>query len=80
MRVFKRNYRDKPNNSRQSSKWYIEFNDHNEKECRWPITTDKAHTYEFGRKVNELVKNRIHGEQPDAELQTWLEGLPTKMW
>jgi len=80
MRVFKQTYKDKTTGEKKkTSKWYIEFRDHNQIVRRWPTFTDKARAAELGRKIGMLVSCRISGDRPDQALAAWLETLTTKL-
>ena len=77
-RLFKATYRDRKGRSRESSKWYAEFRDHNETIRRVPTFTSKAAAGEFARNVEKLVGfHRASGGQMDPNLGPWLETLPT---
>ena len=77
-RLFKATYRDRKGRSRESSKWYAEFRDHNETIRRMPTFTSKAAAGEFARNVEKLVGfHRASGGQMDPDLGPWLETLPT---
>ena len=77
-RLFKATYKDRKGQKRQSSKWYVEFRDHNDCVRRLPAFTDKAATSEFGRKIDKLVSfHRASGGQLDPDLVEWLETLPS---
>ena len=77
MRIFKQSYRDKKTGElKKTSKWYIEFRDHEQTIRRWPAFTDKARSNELGRKLTMLVQCRISGDQPDVGLNAWLETIP----
>lgn len=78
MRVFRTTYKTKDGESKQASKWYVEFRDHLDTVRRLPAFTDKRQSEELGRKIEKLVACRANGESPDKQLGRWLEALPDK--
>jgi integrase len=79
MRVFKATYKDRKGKARESSKWYVEFKDHNEAVRRLPAFTDRGESERLGRNLEELVACRINGERPDKELRKRLSLLPSRL-
>ncbi len=79
MRTFKATYKDRKGRRRESSKWYVEFQDHNETTRRLPAFSDRQQSERFGRNVEELVACRLNGEKPDKELRKRLALLPAKL-
>lgn len=79
MRLFKATYRDRHGKIRESSKWYVEFNDHTSHVRRLPAFKDKRASEEFGRKLEALVALRVAGQRPDGELGRWLETLSARL-
>lgn len=79
MRVFKATYKDRKGKARESSKWYVEFRDHNETVRRLPAFTDRGESERLGRNLEELVACRINGERPDKELRKRLSLLPSNL-
>eukprot|EP00913_Durusdinium_trenchii_P010915 g10244.t1 len=73
VRVFKQKYRDRKGILRESSKWYVEFVDHNETTRRLPGFTDKKATAELGRKLEALAAVRMNGDTVPADLAKWLQ-------
>lgn len=78
MRVFRTTYNDRNGKRRTATKWYVELRDHREQLRRIPAFADKRASAEFGRKLERVVAARIAGDEPDAALTRWLEGLPAK--
>jgi integrase len=79
MRVYKTTYRDRAGRTRETSKWYVEFSDHQETTRRLPGFTDKAATMELGRKLVKLAAVRGAHDTPGAELMRWFESMPPSM-
>lgn len=79
MRVFKATYKDRKGKSRESSKWYVEFRDHNETVRRLPLFSDRKQTETAGRNIEKLVAAKINRDAPDKDLNRWLEALPKKV-
>ena len=73
MRVFKQKYRDRKGKLRESSKWYVEFVDHNEIARRLPGFTDKKATIELGRKIETLAAVRMNRDPVPSDLAKWLQ-------
>ena len=60
--------------------WVIEFTDHAEVKRRVGSgMQDKRQGLALGRQVMRLVGCKVSGEQPDAALTRWIEGLPRKL-
>src|ERR1700693_5132429 len=79
MRVFRTTYKDKQGKSREASKWYVEFRDHNETVRRLPAFTSKAASEEMGRNLVKLVEyHKGTGGQTDPALSRWLNDLPQR--
>ena len=78
MRVFQSSYRDRAGNRRKTRTWYVEIRDVRGDVRRITGFRDKRATLEMGRKLARLVPLRISGEQPEASIVRWLEGLPAK--
>lgn len=77
--VFKRTYR-KPNDKlAETANWYADVALPSGGFLRLPGFVDKAATEELGRKVQRLASLRVAGEQPDAAMIRWLDGLPGKL-
>jgi integrase len=79
MRVFRTSYKDKNGNKRTAQKWYIELRDHLAIVRRLPAFTDKAQSEALGRQIERLVRFKIAGETPDAQLSHWLEQIPERL-
>ena len=77
MRVFKQKYTDRKDQTRESSKWYVEFKDHNEIRRRLPGFTDRGATKEIGRRIEKLVALQTMKQPDDSDTTAWLESLPT---
>lgn len=77
MRILKPSYRDRQGTLRKTSKWYIEFRDHNEATHRISAFTSKSASEELGRNIERLVSyHEATGGQADPSLQRWLAELP----
>jgi len=79
MRVFRTSYKDKDGIKRTAQKWYIELRDHLAIVRRLPAFTDKAQSEALGRQIERLVRFKIAGETPDAQLSRWLEQIPDRL-
>lgn len=76
MRVFRDSYKTKDGERRSLAKWKAEFTDHLGTRRRITAFTDKKASEALGRRLERLVGLKVAGEQPDAEMRRWLEGLP----
>ncbi len=77
MRLLKPTYRNRDGKLNETSKWYIEFRDHNEVQHRIAAFTSRPATEELARNLNRLVAFfRASGGQTDPSLQEWLRHLP----
>ena len=76
MRVFRQKYKDRNGETKESSKWYIQFTDQNADTKRIAGFTDKGATVELGRKVRRMVSICVAQDPPPADLIKWIEGLP----
>jgi integrase len=79
MRVFKSSYRDRHGATQATSKWYVEFRDHNEVLRRYPAFTNRAQSEDLGRKLERLVVTRVTGEAPDLAQTRWVESMPSAL-
>src|SRR6188472_416415 len=79
MRVFKQKYTDRKGQTRESSKWYVEFVDHSEIRRRLPGFTDRKPTEELGRKVLRLVEARSIHQPAEPQLTRWVETMPATL-
>ena len=79
MRVYRTYYKDKDGKKKQVKKWWIETRDHLNVIRRFPAFTDKRQSEALARQIVKLANSRVAGEQPDAELSRWLEGIPDKL-
>ncbi len=79
MRVFRQRYTDRAGKTRESSKWYVEFKDADERLRRLPGFTDKAATVELGKRVERLVGFRVMRDELSPELARWLETIPNDL-
>ena len=77
--VYKRTYRNRQGEATETTRWYVEFADHTGVYQRLPAFADRRASDELGRKLDRLAGLRASGEQPDATLLKWLEGLPGKL-
>jgi len=75
MRIFKPNYKDKGGKKKRTTKWYIDFSDHNQLRHKIPAFTDKRISEAFGRNIESLVNCRLSGLEPDVKLNQWIETL-----
>jgi len=79
MRVYKAKYKDREGKKKKSTKWYIDFFDHNKLRHKIPAFADKRLSEGLGRNIESLVNCRISGLEPDAKLNQWLETLPDSL-
>ncbi len=79
MRLYKESYTDKNGQRCKSSKWYIDLRDHHSRRRRMPAFTEKRASHALMNNVAALVSCKIAGQRPDAELQRWLEAVPTTL-
>lgn len=61
------------------SKYWIELRDHLGKVRRFAGLTDKKQTELLGQQIQRLINSKVAGEQPDAHLTKWLEGVPPRL-
>jgi integrase len=78
MRIYKPTYTDKNKKSAQVKKWWIELSFRGIAR-RFPACTDKQASEFFGRQIERLMNFRDAGEQPNAQLTSWLEQIPAKL-
>jgi integrase/recombinase XerD len=77
MRLFRSTYRTRSGKAAKTSKWYVEFRDHNEDIRRLAAFSSKAASDEFGRNIERLVAyHRASGGQIEPSLEQWLVNLP----
>jgi len=76
MRVFKTTYTGKSGKLCEAKKWYLDFTDHLQIRRRFPGFTDKRQTEALGRQIEQLIRYKTAGEQPDKQLSRWLENIP----
>ena len=80
MRSFRPTYRSKKTGEvREVRKWMVELRDHQGIVRRFSAFTDKGQSEALGRQVQRLVNTKVAGEQPDAQLSRWMEGIPSKL-
>ena len=79
MRVYKATYKDRNGKQRKTTRWYLDFTDHNQLRHKIPAFADKRLSEAFGRNIEALVNCRIAGLQPDAKLNQWIETVPDKL-
>ena len=79
MRIFRQQYKDRNGETKESSKWYVQFKDQHEATKRIAGFTDKGSTAELGRKVCRLVSIRVAHDPLPAELIRWVEELPATL-
>ncbi len=79
MRIFKPHYNAQDGTSRQTSKWYVEFRDHNESLRRLSAFTSRSATEELARNLTKLINyHSASGGQSDPTLTRWLSELPQR--
>ncbi len=79
MRLFRPTYKGKDGKSKKVSKFWIELRDHLYTVRRFPAFADKGQSELLGRQIERLINYKVAGEQPDARLSRWLEGVPEKL-
>jgi len=79
MRLFKAQYKGKDGKQKTVNKWWLETKDHKDKVRRFPGYTDKEQSEALGKQIERLIACRSIGEQPDRELNKWLENCPDKL-
>jgi len=57
----------------------VELRDHQGIIRRFSAFTDKGQSEALGRQIQRLVNTKVAGEQPEAQLSHWLEGIPAKL-
>src|SRR5688572_25367927 len=77
--VFKQKYRGRDGKTRESKNYYFDFKDHTGTVRRMAGYVDKGLTKELKRKVKRLASHRALNQSLDAELVSWLEGIPAKL-
>ncbi len=79
MRIFKPHYNTQDGTSRQTSKWYVEFRDHNESLRRLSAFSSRSATEELARNLTKLLcHHKASGGQTDPSLIRWLSELPQR--
>jgi integrase len=76
MNIYKQSYIDKDGKKAKTSKFYIEFLDHNKIRHKLPAFADKRVSEAFGRNIESLINCRLSGLEHDVKLNQWLETLP----
>ena len=77
MRLYKSTYRDRKGKTNKTSKWYVEFTDHNNDTKRVPAFTSRSASEEFAKNLKKLVAyHQATGGQIDPDLQEWLNQIP----
>ncbi len=74
--VYKRTWKDDAGKAREAAGWTADVKI-GDGWRRLPGFRDRKATEELARKVERLSALKVAGEQPDAELYRWLEGLPS---
>jgi integrase len=76
MNIYRQNYKSKDGTTGRTTKFYIEFLDHNKLRHKIPAFADKRVSEAFGRNIESLINCRISGLELDTKLNQWLETLP----
>ncbi len=77
MRIYKPNYKARDGSSRPTTKWYVEFRDHNDVLRRLSAFTSRPATDELARNLTKLISyHSASGGQSDPSLTRWLSELP----
>jgi len=79
MRIYKTEYKDRDGKKRKAAKWYIDIFDHNQLRHRIPAFRDKRLSEAMGRNIEDLVKYRSAGLEPDTKLSQWVETVPDSL-
>jgi integrase len=79
MNIYRQNYKAKDGKTAKTSKFYIEFLDHNKLRHKIPAFADKRVSEAFGRNIESLVNCRTSGLEHDIKLNQWLETLPSSI-
>ena len=79
MRIYKPNYKARDGSSRPTTKWYVEFRDHNDVLRRLSAFTSRSASDEFARNLTKLISyHSASGGQSDPSLTRWLTELPQR--
>jgi len=78
MFLIKNTYKDLAGNTRQAAKWTVCFTDSAGAQRHVVAFENKRASEELGRQLEKLVSHSIAGTLP-AELQRWLESLPSSI-
>jgi hypothetical protein len=79
MNIFRQAYKTKSGATGKTSKFYIEFFDHNRLRHKIPAFADRRASEAFGRNIESLLNCRVSGLEPDVKLNQWLETLPSNI-
>jgi site-specific recombinase XerD len=79
MNIYRQNYKAKDGTTGKTSKFYIEFLDHNKLRHKIPAFADKRVSEAFGRNIESLINCRTSGLEHDIKLNQWLETLPSSL-
>lgn len=80
MRIYRRKRNDsKTGRKVESGRWYVAWADaFNDLRHTWPAYTDKRASATMGRKLEAISERKASGEQLDADLRDFIDGLPAK--
>ncbi len=79
MNIYRQNYKTKDGTTGKTTKYYIEFADHNKLRHKIPAFADKKASEAFGRNIESLINCRVSGLETDIKLNQWLETLPSNI-
>ncbi len=78
MRVFKRTY-PSDGEDKVVPRWYLDFQDHNDRRRRLAGFKDKRSTRQLGDTLEELCAHRQSGQSADRNLRRAVEALPARI-
>ncbi|MBN1817332.1 MAG: site-specific integrase [Sedimentisphaerales bacterium] len=78
MRVYQERYTKNGKRCR-AKKWYVDFMDHLGRRHRLPGFPEKRSTETLARNLQDLISFRLGSQQPNADLQRWIEVLPNRI-
>lgn len=79
MCVFRPSYKRRDGTSAHTTRYYVEFYDHNRCRHRVPAYEDEAATRDLNRRIVELVVARDANRPIDGESRRWVTTLPRKL-
>lgn len=80
MRLFKKTFLDRTTHERrESTRFYVEFRDHQHRRQRWPAFPDQRRSHSLGERLERMVLIRGGGAEMDPDTARWLETMSRKL-